>query len=371
MNTPSLHPDLIVPPLDDASFDTAYTTLPELRFALASIQHHAFANPGAVLESLQKQQLANLPLPGSGHTLERWQLLAAVASVDLSLLKLYEGHADAVAIVHELLQLGIPPLSTWGVWCAESPHAQLVASEINNVGPDTMQKAGFRQPVILHGSKAWCSGASQLSHALVSTANAQGERQLVAVALQDNHLSMDASDWAAVGMRHTATSDVSFNGAIGYKVGAINAYIERPGFWHGGAGVAACWYGAATTLGDLTARQCAQSATLNPHTAAHLGAIDVALCSAAAVLRTTADYIDRHPRELAQAQCLRARLAVEHAVEQVLDHAGKALGAAAFCKNEIFARMHADLTVFIRQSHAERDLAALGKLLSKEPVCRL
>jgi len=45
----------------------------------------------------------------------------------------------------------------------------------------------------------------------------------------------------------------------------------------------------------------------------------------------------------------------------VVEHAGRALGAAPLCRNERFARAMADLPVFLRQSHAERDLAALGE----------
>jgi hypothetical protein len=37
------------------------------------------------------------------------------------------------------------------------------------------------------------------------------------------------------------------------------------------------------------------------------------------------------------------------------------LGAGPYCKDRQFARLIADLPVFLRQSHAERDLAALGR----------
>jgi len=44
-----------------------------------------------------------------------------------------------------------------------------------------------------------------------------------------------------------------------------------------------------------------------------------------------------------------------------LQHAGRALGAATLCHDAQVARLMADLPVFMRQSHAERDLAALGE----------
>lgn len=57
-----------------------------------------------------------LPLPGAGATLMRWQFLAALAARDLALVKIYEAHADALAILAELspnarIDGSAPPLS--------------------------------------------------------------------------------------------------------------------------------------------------------------------------------------------------------------------------------------------------------------------
>ena len=98
------------------------------------------------------------------------------------------------------------------------------------------------------------------------------------------------------------------------------------------------------------------------HRLAHLGAIDAALTPAAALLRETAAWIDLHPRDDAKQVALRARLAVEQAATEVMGRAGRALGAGPLCRDPGFARAMADLPVFLRQSHAERDLAALGAL---------
>jgi hypothetical protein len=54
------------------------------------------------LRHLVEAGLDVLPRPGSGQTLARWRVLAAVASHDLSLVKLFEGHTDALAILAEL-----------------------------------------------------------------------------------------------------------------------------------------------------------------------------------------------------------------------------------------------------------------------------
>src|SRR5690606_820269 len=111
-----------------------------------------------------------------------------------------------------------------------------------------------------------------------------------------------------------------------------------------GAGIAACWWGAAA--GIALAAGARLWGRDDPHAQAHLGQIDVALTSSAALLRECAAWIDAHPQDSAQSWALRVRLSVEQAVEQVLRSAGRALGAGPLCRDARFARAMADLPVF-------------------------
>ncbi|MGV7246189.1 acyl-CoA dehydrogenase, partial [Caballeronia sp. M23-90] len=61
-----------------------------------------------------------------------------------------------------------------------------------------------------------------------------------------------------------------------------------------------------------------------------------------------------------------AALAERIVKEEGSERAGRALGAAPLCRNRHFASLMADLPVFIRQSHAERDEAALAERIVKE-----
>ncbi len=61
---------------------------------------------------------------------------------------------------------------------------------------------------------------------------------------------------------------------------------------------------------------------------------------------------------------MRVRAAVEDAAGEVLRRVGRALGAAPLGHDAVHARAVADLTVYLRQHHAERDLAALGRAVS-------
>ncbi|WP_345810687.1 acyl-CoA dehydrogenase [Paraburkholderia sp. PREW-6R] len=291
-----------------------------------------------------------LPLPGHGQTLLRWRVLARVAACDLGLVKLFEGHTDALAILAELHGPTPPAGSRWATWAAEPPDARVQANRIGGRSNDGL--------LDLTGTKAWCSGAGVVTHALV-TVWLDDEPVLAAVSMDQPSISVDASKWQAVGMQATASADITFDHAHATLVGEAHDYVRRPGFWQGGAGIAACWYGAAAQIGRMLRDASIQRA--DPHRLAHLGAVEVALAGAAAVLRETAAQIDANPLANAQREAMRARLVVEEAATAVMQHATRTLGAGPLCRDARFARALADLPVFLRQSHAERDLAALGE----------
>jgi hypothetical protein len=343
---------------------------------------------GAALEALCARGFDHLPLPGQGRTIERWSALAAVAACDLSLVKLYEGHTDALAILAELRASGLTaPGQRWGVWAAEPPNRKVTAApqpdhargstrngSLNNddapdnAGPDArdiaLDNAGTGTALRLEGVKPWCSGAALLTHALV-TAWRDGEPVLAAVELAQPSVHVADGGWNAIGMAATGTSEVCFDGALAWQVGAAGAYLARPGFWHGGGGIAACWYGCAAGIAAVLRAHVARRK--DPHACAHLGAADTQLAAAGALLRETAAWIDRYPRADAMRRAMRARLAVEEAATAVLAHATRALGPGPLCTDLHFARAAADLPVFLRQSHAERDAAALGEALCNGP----
>jgi hypothetical protein len=290
-----------------------------------------------------------LPLPGSGETLRRWQALAEVAARDLALAKLFEGHTDALAIMTELGAPDSDPASAWATWAAEPPAARL---ELRRTA----------RSVRLTGRKAWCSGAEIVSHALVTAWDDAGRQCLAAVAIGQPGVTVTADGWHAVGMGRAASGDVLFDAAPAVEIGEPGQYTARPGFWQGGCGIAACWYGGALPFADAVADLLCRRD--EPHAAAHLGAIDAALAAARALLAETAAWIDAHPAASARIPALRSRAAVEETAGTVLAHAGRALGAGPLCRDAALAQRFADLPVFVRQSHAERDLAELGRGLS-------
>ncbi|MEO8630850.1 MAG: acyl-CoA dehydrogenase [Betaproteobacteria bacterium] len=316
------------------------------RFFARDLAANPLADLGSTMTALVGAGLDRLPVAGGGATLERWRALSRVGAHDLSLVKLYEGHTDALAIMCELHAPRVPACSIWGMWAAEPPTARLRLRGDGN------------GRVRVDGRKAWCSGASMVSHGLVTAWNEADEQCLVAVDLAQPTITIDPQPWKAIGMGASGSVDVVFADSEAYLVGAPGDYTSRPGFWQGGIGVAACWYGAATAL--AAPLRASVGRRTDPHSAAHLGAVDVALGAAAAVLREAARQIDQRPGDRVQGLALRAREAVADNASLVLTHVTRALGAGPLCRDAHIAQLVADLPVFMRQSHAERDLEQLG-----------
>lgn len=294
----------------------------------------------------------DLPLPGAGRTRRRWEALSSLARRDLSLARLCEGHTDAVAILAELAGPAPAAGDRWGVWAARPPGPSLSARP---------EGGGW----LLSGTKQYCSGARVCTHAVV-TADAPDGPRLFAVPVRG--LRPVAGSWPATGMAASDTLDVRFDEVPGEPVGPVDGYVKRPGFHHGGAGVAACWYGGARGVAE-TLLAAAAERDVGPHALAHLGAIDVALRTARVALEEAADEIDADPYDLknaGRARSLRLKALVEAVATDVMGRVGRALGAGPLGHDAAYGRRVADLTVYLRQHHAERDLAALGAIVAEQ-----
>ena len=55
-----------------------------------------------------------------------------------------------------------------------------------------------------------------------------------------------------------------------------------------------------------------------------------------------------------------------HAADEAITRTGRALGPGPLCQDGRHAQRVADLSIYIRQSHAERDLAELGRLAGQQ-----
>lgn len=294
-----------------------------------------------------------LPQPGGGQTAQRWAVLAAAGEHNLTVARVLEAHSDALAI---LAEAGEPvPDGSWGVFAAEA-------------APHRLEARCQDGRVVLSGVKPWCSLAGLLDAALV-TAHAGDGRALFRVSLRDPSVTAGPPQaWIARGLRQVTSAAVRFDGTPAEPVGPPGWYLERPGFAWGGMGVAACWHGGAR---GLRARLVRASADRNGELSAlHVGIADAGLHASEAVLAGAAALIDAGKAEGVDGEilALRVRAVVADVAERIIRQVGHALGPAPLAFDEDHARRVADLELYVRQHHAERDLARLGgAVLAEQP----
>ena len=301
-----------------------------------------------------------LPTPGSGRTADRWHALSALAVGDLTAARVAEAHTDALAILAEaatdraagevpVAAVGATDDSTWGVFAAEGPGVKVTA-----------RSDGDRW--FLTGIKPWCSLAGSLSHALITAHTPGGARRLFAIDLRTSSVQVAEGSWMARGLVEVPSGPIELTDCPAVPVGPDRWYLTRSGFAWGGIGVAACWFGGAVGLARtlreaLTVREPDQIATM------HLGAVDVALVNARAMLAAAATAVDGGAAIGADGVllALRVRSTVARAAEDVIARVGHTLGPAPLAMDERHARRVADLQLYLRQHHAERDESALGR----------
>ena len=288
--------------------------------------------------------------PGRGATTSRWRLLADLGSADLDLARLLEAHLDALAI---LADLGATELvrtgELWGVWAANPPHEPLRAARRDD-----------RWSV--EGVKPWCSGAGTCDRALV-TAEAEDGYRMFAVDLHEGSSRPVDGTWPSAAMAGSDSRSTRFDHTAAVPVGSVDDYLDRPGFWHGAVGVAAVWWGGARGVARALARAHARR-PLNTHALAHAGAVDASLTGAWALLADAGALADEDPADemgVARLTAGRVRAVVEQVALEVVEHVGKALGPAPLATDVDHARRVSDLLLYLRQSHAERDLEELGR----------
>lgn len=299
----------------------------------------------SVREELEALCAQPLPGLGEGSTADRWlAMFDWAASGSVSVARLAEAHADAVAI---LFEAGRSPVdgALYGVWASADRRLQV---RLDDVGT-------------LTGSKALCSGLGIVDRALVLVSGERDEQLLVDVGVSASSVELDTSGWLTPAMADTATGTVRFDRHdIDAVVGGDGWYLGRPGFWNGAVGPAACWAGAAAGIHEYA--EAASSPDAHQLVARGVLRAERALCRT--LLREAGQDIDQRQGDSAAAQ--RRAYVVRHLVERsaarTVDAFGRAFGPRPFATDGRLAQRVADVTLYVRQQHGDRDLAELGAL---------
>lgn len=297
-----------------------------------------------VRERVQAPELADLASPGSTH--HRLLALREVAREDLSLARMVEGHVDATTILVEAGRAPDPD-ALYGIWASR--------------GSCSLRPREGSERRSLSGTKPFCSGSDLVDRALVLVDDGE---QLVDLDMSERRswAVVEDTPWCTPAFAETHTQTLRFSGHTVEPLAMINAagwYFRRRGFWVGALSPAACWAGGAIGLID----HARHSAGRDPHARASVGAMLAAQWQLEAILAQAAAITDRDSSQDSARAYPRA-LAVRHTIErtcmEVIDRFGRICGPRALAGDAAMAKRVAELLLYVRQCHGERDLEELG-----------
>jgi alkylation response protein AidB-like acyl-CoA dehydrogenase len=274
--------------------------------------------------------------------LQLLRLLYETGRSDLPLGRLFEGHVDALQLVHRYgtgqqraaASVAAAEGGAFGVWNADLANGPL------SVDHD-----------LLTGGKSFASGAGLLSHALV-TVDAEGGRQLIWLDLARTSPIIDRHFWNVVGMQRSETHVVRWIDApLGADtlIGKAGDYVREPWFSGGALRFAAVQAGGIAALLDhTTAHLVAAGRADDPHQRGRLAALYALAEAAAGAIRTAAaGWFANADARLPLVAA--ARAAVYAAGGQGIEIAEQAVGVQALFVGHPLAAAITDLSVYLRQ----------------------
>lgn len=325
--------------------------------------------------------VACLPVDDGGQGLglrpetasDAFGLLRRMGRANLSVARLFEGHMNAVKLLHlyagsALRERVVPAIrqgGLLGVWGADGPR------------PLRLARVGGR--LRLEGEKYFASGLGLVRFAVVTLRDDSEEDGPVRLALVDvsDPARQDAGAWTASGMRATVSGRFDFTGleidAV-HLIGQPGAYMREPHFEGGIWRYCAAHLGGAEALVGLWRGHLARCGRLDDPMQLVRYARAVSLCQAmTSLLREICQQVEASVHggdeaiDAAVAAALLARQFVEESCVEILQLAEKSVGAAAYVTGTSIERVRRDLSLFLRQAAPDAKLLKAGRLLIGTP----
>jgi len=286
-------------------------------------------------------------------TKEATGALWTLGRANLAVGRLFEGHMNAVKLVHlyakrdqaQRLFEQVRNGALWGVWGANLPAGPVA---INSAGDDAQ----------LTNAKQFASGLGVVSQAVITIQVDEpgvGARTQLAIAPVDDKTRQDAEPWQMSGMRATRSGHFDFNGlelAECELLGEPDAYFREP-YFEGGV-----WRYCAVQAGGAEALYEAYRNHLLTidRDSDHFQRARIALCAEAV---TTARLWVQHasltvesttPDPASAIQSLMARDVVEKCCLRIISETERGMGMAAHQIGSDTERMRRDLRLYLCQA---------------------
>lgn len=374
---PPVSHDLLPP--TEAEGDTAEAaiaraaTIADFAATNALALDRAGAFPAEEFARIAAAGLLAVPLPrgqgGLGLGTERggtaplMRLLAEMGRGSLAMGRVYEGHVNALALIHIF---GTPEQRA--IYATDARDRDMLFGVWNTGAADDVRifpLGGGRYR--LEGAKTFSSGAGYVQRAFANGKLPDGGWQMCIVPMDEVETRTDPSWWQVSGMRSSVSYKVDFTGVEVTEhamLGQPGDYTRQPWLTGGAIRFAAVQFGGAQALHDATRVWLHMlHRTDDPYQRARIGEMAIAietgrlwLAGAAAVMDDPASETERI---IAYANMTRTAISrIGTAMMQWAEEAVGARGMQPPCPVERIAR---DLSVYLRQPAPDAALADVGR----------
>ncbi|QMW03957.1 acyl-CoA dehydrogenase family protein [Spirosoma foliorum] len=335
--------------------------------------------------------LLAITLPGhdldfrSGQTARLLHLLKRIGSANLVVGRVYEGHINALYLIH----LFATPDQRIRWYTDVIQHHRLF-SVWNTQADNGVQIEGVNTPAgsttyRLSGAKTFCSGAGWIQRPLITgelqTRDQQGEQRrgwqmTIVPTEQVSPIAQNNQFWQPLGMRASASLKLDFTGievSDADLLGQPNDYYRQPYFSGGAIRFAAVQLGGAEAMYTATR----QFLTMLKRTddlfqQTRLAEMAFLLESGNQWLEAAGNNTDRWLAEGADwtkivAYANMTRTAIEEICLRVMPLAERCVGARGLLRPHPFERIHRDLTHYLRQPAPDATLVDIGKFVLTNP----
>jgi alkylation response protein AidB-like acyl-CoA dehydrogenase len=338
----------------------SYEAVTAVAGADAPTHDQAGSFPSAAFSGLGRLGLIGNPPLRCEDARLLFRLLAATGRGDLSVGRIFEGHINALFLIHrfgspdqrERFQTLAAGGALFGIWNTDVPAS-----------PVRLDKGS------LSGKKNFASGVDGLAFALITAATPQG-RQMAVVPVKD--LPVDRRWWCPLGMRASGSHIVDFDRVqvpAQDLLGGPDDYLREPWFSAGAIRFAAVHVGGMHAVLDTTLNhllKCERAG--DPHQQHRLGSMGCEVATGYAWLDHAATYwagIEGYSARSVVAAMSAARAVVERAALRVLELAERSVGATGMIAPHPLERLVRDLRTYLRQPNPDKALSEVAAAMAE------
>ena len=328
---------------------------------------------------LREAGLLSITLPGQplafnqAPTARQLQLLKLIGRGNLSVGRIYEGHINALYLIH---LFGAPAQRER--WYADVQHGQHLFGVWNTQAHDGVSiVAQGDGHYVLQGAKTFCSGARHVTRPIVpgKLIDEEGQERgwQMAIVPLDEHpeAPVDPSFWKPLGMHASVSHKIDFSGITLTEddlLGQPNDYHTQPYFSGGAIRFAAVHLGGAEAIFDATRTYLQQlHRTDDPYQRMRLGEMAILIETGNRWIAQAGQQADSaaSPEQIINYANM-TRSVIERIGLEVMQLAERCVGARGLLHPQAFARLHADLTTYLRQPAPDIALAQVGQYVGEQ-----